>query len=365
MLSVDKNKRRARAHSTGELKVNEKVNTCKDDSFMEKIDWDALPKNTFLKDNKSDIFSNIRHLQEGPQLLPEPLKARSRRNSAPPPRRESDRKTAHDDTDHHYPMTKITKRLYLGNDDDASDEAALRKEKITHVLSMVARKWDEKPRETSTFDWKPNIFDRSKDIKRMCVPLRDDGKSDVIKLLERKELWDFITDSQKKKKKLLIHCQMGQNRSPTMVMGFLMKHKHITFHKAWRMVKQKRIIVQPHVKYIKQLRTWDMYLHGSYSTPDDFLEMKVSGDGEDISVLHEHEHTMRMKDIMVSARKNLQEASTLNQSWDSSLDLGSPFSPENIDFFGSSKFITIEPHATFTDIEIASSSSESDNLTLD
>jgi len=373
MLSVDdEHKPRARAHSCGEpssrkfqaLKVkNEKSNTCKDDSFLEKIDWDAIPKSTFLKDSKSEIFSTkllTRPSQEDNQLLPEPLKARAKIDSAPSPIREFDRRTSYDDTDHHYPMTQITKRLFLGNDHDAGDEDALRKANITHVLSMVARKWDEKPR--GTFDWKSNIFDWSKDIERMCVPLRDDGKSNVIKLLEKKELWDFILESQKKKKKLLIHCQMGMNRSPTMVMGFLMKHEHITFHQAWRMVKQKRIIVQPHVKYIKQLRAWDMYLHGSYSTPDDFLEMKVSNEG--ISVLHEHADTERMKDVMVASGKVLQDASTLNDTWESSVDLDGPYSPSHVDVFGSGKLITIEPHILSSDGETVNSPN-SVNLTID
>jgi len=372
MLSVSDNKTRTRARSAQEpssLKTQELkgkiANTSKDDSFMDNINWDAIPKSTFLQDAKSEIFSHCPITSENcPEFLPEPLQARGRTASAPIPRPDSDSKIAYDDTDHHYPMTKITKRLFLGNDHDASDEAALRKAKITHVLSMVARKWDEKPR--GTFDWKPKIFDWKKDIKRMCVPLRDDGKSDVIKLLEKKELWKFITNSQKKKKKLLIHCQMGMNRSPTMVMGFLMKYENITFHQAWRKVKKKRIIVQPHAKYIRQLRTWDMYLHGSYSTPDDFLEMKVSDEG--ISVLHENADTKRMKYVMVESGKILQDASTLNDSWDSSVDMGSPFSPFSLttaDLLGPGTFITVEPCVPVSDVESAASPHNLGDLSLD
>lgn len=328
------------SHQNQAIKPKHKKSISLDDKFLEDIDWDAITsKNKLLKDTKSELFYSKRQIR--------PLGHESQIGYAPLSEGESDRKRAFDDTHHNYPMTKITKRLFLGNDHDSSNEAVLRKEGITHVLSMVARKWTVKRRG----DWKPNkLFDWSKNIKRMCVPLRDDGNSDVIKLLEKKELWDFILDSQKRKKRLLIHCQMGMNRSPTMVLGFLMKYDHLTLHQAWRLVKQKRIIVQPHVKYIRQLRTWNMYLHGSYSTPDNFLEMKVSGEG--ITVLHEYTNTQRMKNVLVESGKELQDESTYNKAWESNMSLDTPLSPGVEDLLGSnSGLIVIESKVTFTDSE--------------
>lgn len=278
----------------------------KDDTFMDGINWkDITSNNVFLKGQSFKLFSPQKWATSPIQRERFPiiqLSPRAKTCSSPTLMLDVDKNEGSADTNHHYPMTKITETLFLGNDHDASDEAALKKAKITHVLSMIARKWSYKPR--GLFNW------MSKGIKRKCVPMRDDGNSDVAKLLEEKELWNFILDSQKKKKKLLVHCQMGMNRSPTIVMGFLMKHDHITFYKAWRLVKQKRVIVQPHVKYIKQLRSWNRYLHGSYSTPSNFLEMKVSENG--ISVLHENADTKRMNDVLVESTKILQDKSTLN-----------------------------------------------------
>jgi len=337
MLSVDDEKiskpsefSEVKSRSRARTEVDEKslknkklLQSFRDDSFMDDINWNAVSsKSTLFKEQNFIAFSpwdRAATLQEEPY---EPL------NQQPPRFKMAslpallplavDRNLGSVDTNHHYPMTKITDRLFLGNDDDASDEAALKKAKITHVLSMIARKWSYKRR--GWINW------RSKALKRKCVPMRDDGNSDVAKLLEDKGLWNFILDSQKKKKKLLVHCQMGMNRSPTIVMGFLMKHDHITFYKAWRLVKQKRVIVQPHVNYIKQLRAWNMYLHGSYSTPSNFLQMKVSEEG--ISVLHEMTDTKRMNDILVASTKKLKDESTLNtpMARDGDLDIDSPTS---------------------------------------
>jgi len=281
------------------------VDAVKDDSFIDGVNWKEITSdNVFFNGQSFTLFSPKKWAASKTQSerFPKQHSTRSNISSTPTLMLDLDKNEGFADTNHHYPMTKITETLFLGNDHDASDEAALKKAKITHVLSMIARKWSYKPR--GLFNW------MSKGIKRKCVPMRDDGNSDVAKLLEEKGLWNFILDSQKKKKKLLVHCQMGMNRSPTIVMGFLMKHDNITFHKAWRLVKQKRVIVQPHVKYIRQLRSWNRYLHGSYSTPSNFLEMKVSEEG--ISVLHENADTKRMNDVLVESTKILQDKSTLN-----------------------------------------------------
>jgi len=289
------------------------------DSFLERIDWGAVASsagNLVGDDDSKGLFFNKPLLGDF-SPLPSPMSGvRPRLASAPlnaytPKdhianrkgalfRQDKDEDDEHEDkapdynTYRHYRMTKITKRLFLGNDHDASDEEALRKAKITHVLSMVARKWNAK---------------QCYDIKRKCVPMSDIGNSNIMKLLD--EVLDFMEESQKRKNKLLVHCQLGQNRSPTIVMAFLMKYENISFHKAWRKVKQKRVIVQPNVNYIKQLRDWDMYLHRKHSTPDDFLHMKVSG--EDISVTNEHANTERMTSVMLKNMEKLQrEASNLH-----------------------------------------------------
>jgi len=211
-----------------------------------------------------------------------------------------------EDSYKHYPMTKITDTIYLGSDYDASNEVALRKEKITHCLSMVARKWKKK-RVSGLFKYIGN-----KDIKRKCVPMSDTGCSNVVKLLEERAILSFMEESQKKNNKLLVHCQLGQNRSPTIVMAFLMKYHGLSFYRAWRKVKQKRVIVQPNKRYIEQLRNWDVYLNGKHSTPKEFLTLQVKGD--EIKLQFESTNTILMEDVLKDTAKKI------GKSKDSSLD---------------------------------------------
>jgi len=201
-----------------------------------------------------------------------------------------------DDSYRQYPMSKITESLYLGSDNDANNLEQLHAEKITHCLSMVARKWSTKTRSVSAF----------RRIIRKCVPMSDLGNSNVTKLLEEKDVLSFMEDSQKGKNKLLVHCQLGQNRSPTIVMAFLMKQNHWTLHQAWRKVKQKRVIIQPNKKYIRQLRDWDMYLHGKHSTPPDFLRLSVTG--EDIELKFEDADTKRMVSVLAESMQKLRNS---------------------------------------------------------
>jgi len=317
-----------RANSTGH-----KVPRARD-SFLDKInkiDFSALALTSGIDDEKDKSLWTTKSLPIPGSVRPDPLFGSKFKYFSTNPQSslslrgeiaymsgvsfydedDEENRSSSDDTYQRYRMTKITESLYLGNDEDARDEAALSAEKITHVLSMVARKWSRK--RSATFSWK-----RRKHIKRMCVPMSDMGNSDVTKLLEEKDLQAFMEDSQKRQNKLLVHCQLGQNRSPSIVMAFLMKHEHITFYQAWRKVKQKRAMVQPNLKYIKQLRIWDMYLHGKHSTPEDFLQLKVAGN--EISVTHEHANTERMKTIMYdNKRKKKTQVSNLYVSSDSSI----------------------------------------------
>jgi len=288
------------------IKVKDKIPKASRDSFLGRIDWGAvsLVRNKSDNEGKGIFCRKNKSLHDNTDVFSRELSGSRPKSTSAPVHLKCVGDSDEDEKEYtykHYRMTKITDQLYLGNDHDANDETALKEEKITHVLSMVARRWSIKPRNL----FLSRSWTRSNSIKRKCVPMSDVGNTDVVKLLEEKEVLAFMEESQKRKNKLLVHCQLGQNRSPTIVMAFLMKHEHITFYKAWRKVKQKRLIVQPNVKYIKQLQNWDVYLHGKHSTPVDFLHLKVSGD--DISVTHEHVNTERMSALMWSNKKKMKK----------------------------------------------------------
>merc|ERR1719233_457599 len=95
-----------------------------------------------------------------------------------------------------------------------------------------------------------------------------------------------MKESQEPDNKLFVHCQLGQNRSASFVIGFLMKTRNLSLYEAYTFVKEKRKLIHPHKKYLEQLRQLDLELHKVYSTPSNFLDIVPCSKGE-FKVMHE------------------------------------------------------------------------------
>ncbi|KAL6075211.1 Dual specificity protein phosphatase 6 [Balamuthia mandrillaris] len=67
-------------------------------------------------------------------------------------------------------------------------------------------------------------------------------------------LLEFIAQAKQANEKILVHCQLGANRSPTVVLAYLVKHEEMTLKEAVRHVKKRRPLVHPVDRYLLQLR---------------------------------------------------------------------------------------------------------------
>jgi len=153
--------------------------------------------------------------------------------------------------DHQNP-TEILPSLYLGSKDDSAKVTRLKEIGITHILNVMSGK---------TY--------QVEGCKLLTVAMADNGNSQLHDIMKRS--FPFIEESQREGNKLLIHCNLGQNRSPTLVIAWLMSKKRWTFYKAHKHVKEKRKMIHPNKSYVDQLRGLDMELFGIYSVPDDYL----------------------------------------------------------------------------------------------
>merc|ERR1711920_1111409 len=165
------------------------------------------------------------------------------------------------------PLTQVLSQLYLGTEEDAQEAEKLLDLGITHVISIVGG-------------------GRYKDLfpKHMYIPLRDNGSSDLLEKID--DSWGFMMESQEPGNKLFVHCQLGQNRSASFVIGFLMKSKNLSFYEAYTVLKEKRELIHPHKKYIEQLRQLDLELHKVHSTPENFLDIALCSK-EGIKIMHD------------------------------------------------------------------------------
>jgi len=185
------------------------------------------------------------------------------------------------------PLTQVLPQLYLGTEHDAEQAVKLIGLGISHVISIVGG-------------------GRYKNLypNHMYIPLRDNGSSSLLAKLE--DSYNFAMESQEPGNKLFVHCQLGQNRSASYVIGFLMKFKNLSFYEAYTLVKEKRVLIHPHKKYIEQLRRLDKQLHTVYSTPNNFLDIALCSK-EGIKIMHHNFSKVESEKFKVSQMRNLEE----------------------------------------------------------
>jgi len=166
----------------------------------------------------------------------------------------------------------ILPTLFLGTKKDSLKDERLKELQITHILSLMGGKQHLIP-----------------GCKHLHVPMADSGNTSLDQVMNRS--FGFIRESQQDGNKILIHCQQGQNRSPTVVIAWLMtesliKGTPMSMYDAYLFVKERRHIVHPSHLYIQQLREFDKQLFGVYSVKPNFLSVSYE-DGE-LKVQHEN-----------------------------------------------------------------------------
>jgi len=134
----------------------------------------------------------------------------------------------------------IKDRLYIGTREaglnvvNSSDNFG-----ITHVLNV--ERGAKYPKSDSKLSY-------------LHVPMSDSGRTDLDEALPA--MLEFIHNAitQHKKNRVLVHCALGLNRSVTVVLAYLMKHKGMSFADALALLKAKRPQLRVHDKYIEYLK---------------------------------------------------------------------------------------------------------------
>lgn len=90
--------------------------------------------------------------------------------------------------------------------------------------------------------------------------MSDYGDSEV--LIIAKQCFSFIESARKNNENILVHCRGGLNRSPTIVIAYLMIKRKMSLGDAYNLVKSKREKISPHKKYIEQLKSYEIKTRG-------------------------------------------------------------------------------------------------------
>jgi len=149
--------------------------------------------------------------------------------------------------------------LWLGDRFAASDTAVLKKLGITYMLTLYG-----------THEHEYDV-----PLKVRCIPLEDDGSTDLGLVFKR--CFEFIEMARSNGQKILVHCAAGINRSPSIVIAYLMKTNHWRYQQAYGFVQDKRWFIQPTLSYKMQLKKYEAIVFGEKVASEEIPQQSGSG----------------------------------------------------------------------------------------
>jgi dual specificity MAP kinase phosphatase len=133
--------------------------------------------------------------------------------------------------------SEILPYLFIGNQRDAANRERLSELGITHVMNVTAHL--------------PLCFETDGGIVYKRLPATDSGCQNLKKYFA--EAIEFIDEAKHANGRVLVHCQAGVSRSPTIVIAYLMARCRKTLMEAFNFVKDQRHIVAPNINFMGQL----------------------------------------------------------------------------------------------------------------
>ncbi|UJR38368.1 hypothetical protein I4U23_031038 [Adineta vaga] len=143
-----------------------------------------------------------------------------------------------------FPMSEILPGLFLGSSRDAEDLTNLQNNHIHTIINIS----------TSI----PCYFENDKLFDYYRLPCHDSSNQNILQYFE--STFDYIQEKLSTKKNILVHCQGGVSRSPSFIMGYLMKYHSKTFEQAHQFVKDRRSIINPNFNFLGQLTQYQQTL---------------------------------------------------------------------------------------------------------
>merc|ERR1712012_604025 len=143
-----------------------------------------------------------------------------------------------------HPATQVLPHLYLGNMRDAPDMTSLSRLNIQYVLNVTAKQ--------PSYHLPPGFHYKH-------LEAADSGLQNLRQFFE--EAFSFIDEAKKAGAGVLVHCQAGISRSPTIAVAYLMKHSPMAMADAYKFVKTKRSIISPNLNFMGQLWEFEQVLN--------------------------------------------------------------------------------------------------------
>ena len=200
---------------------------------------------------------------------------------------------------------------------DASDASSLHRLGVGYVLNVTA---------------KPPSYAMDSGINYKQLLASDNGVQNLRQFFE--EAFEFIDEARANLSSVLVHCQAGISRSPTIAVAYLMKHyPGMAMAEAYKFVKTRRSIISPNLNFMGQLWEYEQGLlkdkqvnsDESMSTEGSESGSTSSGDSLDSCAsaptlpTHEENNLSQTDNALVRHLKQPLEKKNSNSSADSAL----------------------------------------------
>lgn len=140
-----------------------------------------------------------------------------------------------------YQMSEILPGLYLGNANDAKDLNLLQNNHIKLIINISTN--------IPCYYKEENLFE-------YChLSCYDTCQQNILQYFEN--IFKLIEQKLLLNENILVHCQGGISRSPSFIIGYLMKYHSKTFDQAYEFVKDKRKIINPNLSFLAQLTRYE------------------------------------------------------------------------------------------------------------
>ncbi len=136
-------------------------------------------------------------------------------------------------------ISKITDKIYLGDEEGAKELDFFKTEQIHYVLSIVKT---------------PPIYPQDMNINLLNLNMEEFLPTNIINFI--KKSINFIDKADK----IYIHCTCGINRSSAILIGYLMWKTHASFDDVYNYVKKRRDCIEPINPFIIQLKKFQNLL---------------------------------------------------------------------------------------------------------
>ena len=148
-----------------------------------------------------------------------------------------------------FNMSEILPGLFLGNAIDAENITLLQENRIKSIINISQAI--------------PCYHQAELQFDYLHLPCNDSSQENILQYFPN--ALESIQMSLSLKQNVLVHCQAGVSRSPSFVIGYLMKYHSKTFDQAYSLVREKRRIINPNFNFLAQLTRYEQMLNTTLS----------------------------------------------------------------------------------------------------